>query len=171
VKRLLLLRHAKAVPADDAVADFGRKLTERGEREARHMGVRLRSHQAAPDAIVASPAARALRTAELVAGEWAYPVNRIATDQRLYLAEPAEILAVIGEQDAALTTLMIVAHNPGLTDLAHELLPALDVDDLPTAGIVALDVRSERWAALDAPAPTLLFYDFPKNSAPPLTAR
>jgi phosphohistidine phosphatase len=170
MRRLLLLRHAKAVPADEGVADFGRQLAERGERDAQRMGQRLRRRAAPPDRIVASPAERALRTAQLVAQEWGYPLERIDTDQRLYLAEPQEIMGVIGAQDAGVTTLMIVGHNPGLTELAHGLLPGLDVDDLPTGGIVALDSRSEHWAAIADGKLTLVYYDYPKNSAPP-TAR
>jgi phosphohistidine phosphatase len=163
MRRLLLLRHAKAVPVDDAIADFGRELAERGERDARRIGERLRQRNAVPDSIVASPAPRALRTAELVAAEWSYPAKRIVTDQRLYLAEPEEILVVIGEQDPKLETLLIVGHNPGLTDLAHALLPTLDVDDLPTAGIVALDSPGKNWAEISASAATLAYYEFPKN--------
>jgi phosphohistidine phosphatase len=170
MKRLLLMRHAKAVPADEGVADFGRQLAERGERDARRMGQRLRRRAAQPDRIIASPAERALRTAQLVAAEWGYAVERIASDQRLYLAEPHEILTVIGAQHSDVTTLLIVGHNPGLTELAHGLLPGLDVDDLPTGGIVALDSSTERWAAIGDAQPTLVYYDYPKNSAPP-TAR
>jgi phosphohistidine phosphatase len=165
MRRLLLLRHAKAVPADEGVADFGRQLAVRGERDARRMGQRLLRRGAPPDRIVASPAERALRTAQLVAEQWGYPIERIASDQRLYLAEPEEILAVIGAQDASVATLLIVGHNPGLTELAHDLLPGLDVDDLPTGGVVALDSRSARWAEIGAPTPTLVYYDYPKNAA------
>lgn len=166
MKRLLLLRHAKAVPADNGVADFARELAERGKRDARRMGERLARRHARPDAIVASPAERALRTAQLVADAWGYAREQIASDKRLYLAEPAEILAVIAEQAPGVGTLLIVGHNPGLTELAHALLPTLDVDDLPTSGIVALDLAIGSWEERPGASPALAYYDSPKNGAP-----
>ena len=46
MKRLLLLRHAKAVPAEHALDDIARPLAERGERDARRIGERLRATSA-----------------------------------------------------------------------------------------------------------------------------
>jgi phosphohistidine phosphatase len=164
------LRHAKAVPAETGVADITRALAERGERDAIRMGERLRLRHAPPDAIVTSTAKRTLRTAEIVASTWGYPVERIAREQRLYLADPAEILAVIGRQKNSVSTLLVVGHNPALTDLTLQLSPRFDLDDLPTGGVVALDADIDDWAKLGRVVPVLAYYDFPKNPAPP-TAR
>jgi phosphohistidine phosphatase len=67
MRQLSLLRHAKAAPAEQALADIARPLAERGERDARRIGERLRQHQLPPNLILASPSARTLRTAQLVA--------------------------------------------------------------------------------------------------------
>jgi phosphohistidine phosphatase len=170
VKRLLLLRHAKAVPAETGVADITRPLAERGERDALRMGERLRLRHACPDLVVTSPAKRTLRTAEVVADIWGYPRERIEREQRLYLADPAEILAVIGAQDRNAASLLVVGHNPALTDLTHQLSPQFDLDDLPTGGVVALDADIEDWAKLSGAKLVLAYWDFPKNPSPP-TAR
>lgn len=170
MKRLLLLRHAKAVTAETGVADITRALAERGERDAVRMGERLRLRHARPDAIVTSPAKRTLRTAEIVATTWGYPLERIAREQRLYLADPAEILAVIGAQERSVTTLLLVGHNPALTDLTHQLSPQFDLEDLPTGGVVALDADIDDWGSLARAMPVLAYCDFPKNLGPP-TAR
>ena len=77
MKRLLLLRHAKAVPATDPLTDIDRPLAERGERDARRIGERLRRQQLHPTSILTSPAARALRTAQLVAEAIDYPRDAI----------------------------------------------------------------------------------------------
>ena len=172
MRRLLLLRHAKAVPATDPLTDSARPLAERGLRDARLIGERLRQHGVRPALILSSPATRALQTAELVAAALDYARDALALERRLYLAEPATLLAVIAAQTAANETLLVVGHNPGLTDLAHRLLPTLDVDDLPTCAVVGLDYDDARgWADIATAAPTFAYYDFPKNPRPPLTRR
>jgi phosphohistidine phosphatase len=172
MRRLLLLRHAKAVPADDPLTDSARPLAERGLRDAPRIGERLRQHRARPTLILSSPATRALQTAELVAAALDYALQDIALERRLYLAEPATLIAIIAAQPAAVETLLVVGHNPGLTELCHRLLPTLDVDDLPTCAVVGLEYGvADGWAQVAGAAATLYYYDYPKNPRAPVTAR
>lgn len=172
MKRLLLLRHAKAVPAEAPLADIARPLAARGERDAHRIGERLRQHGRLPDGILASPAARTMQTAQLVAAALGKSPAAIEVERRLYLAEPAALLEAIAEQDAAIETLLVVGHNPGLTELVHELLPSFEVDDLPTAAVVGLDYPAiTDWGQIENPAARLSYYDFPKNAREPVTAR
>jgi phosphohistidine phosphatase len=172
MKRLLLLRHAKAVPAAEPLADIARPLAERGERDARRIAERLRRHQPPPARILTSSAARTLQTAQLVAQAFDRPRDSLAIERRLYLAEPAALLAAIATQDAALESLLVVGHNPGLTELVHLLLPDFEVDDLPTCSIVALDYPTGTgWDELDAATGRLAYYDFPKNAREPVIPR
>jgi phosphohistidine phosphatase len=170
MKRLLLLRHAKAVPATEPLADIARPLAERGERDARRIAERLREQQLRPALILTSPAARALRTAQIVASVTGCAPECIALERRLYLAEPAAIVEIIAAQDAAVETLLVVGHNPGLTDLVHRLLPEFDVDDMPTGAVVGIDY-AVAWSSVDDATAALSYYDFPKNSRAPVTAR
>ncbi len=172
MRRLLLMRHAKAVPAEQAAADIARPLAERGERDALRIGERLRQQFRGLGLIVASPAARALHTAQIVAGALDYPLGDIAIDPKLYLAEPDALMRVIAAQDAAFEDLLVVGHNPGLSELVHELTSNFEVDDLPTAAIVALEYKEAAdWAHLDGAAVKVGYYDFPKNARPPATPR
>jgi phosphohistidine phosphatase len=172
MRRLLLLRHAKAVPATDPLTDSARPLAERGLRDARRIGERLRQHRVRPALILSSPATRALQTAELVAAALGYAREEIALEPRLYLAEPATLIAVIADQSIETETLLVVGHNPGLTELAHRLLPALDVDDLPTCAAVGLEYgNAGGWAEIANAVPAFAYYDFPKNPRPPITSR
>lgn len=172
MKRLLLLRHAKAVPATDPLVDIDRPLSDRGERDAQRIGERLRQQGPQPALILTSPAARALRTAHLVARTIDYPRDAIALDRRLYLAEPAAIIEIIAAQDAAIGTLLVVGHNPGLSELVHRLLPAFDVDDLPTCAVVGLDYGDAvKWERFANDTASLSYYDYPKNTRTPVTAR
>jgi phosphohistidine phosphatase len=170
MKRLLLLRHAKAVPAAQPLADIGRPLAERGERDAQRMGARLRQHQRPPARILTSPAARALQTAQLVATAFDQPPEVILLEPRLYLAEPAALATVIADQDSTLESLLLVGHNPGLTELVHELSPSFTIDDLPTGAVVVLEYPSGvTWTQLEASEGRLAYYDFPKNPREPVT--
>ncbi len=172
MKRLLLLRHAKAVPAEEPLADIGRPLAERGERDARRIAQRLRHHQAPPALTLTSSATRTLQTAQLVAQTLDQPRDSLVIERRLYLAEPAALLAVIATQDAALASLLVVGHNPGLTELVHLLLPSFDVEDLPTCAIVVLDYPvATTWANLETTPSRLAYFDFPKNPGEPITPR
>jgi len=172
MRRLLLLRHAKAVPAEEPLADVARPLAARGERDAAWIGERLSRHGLKPDRIIVSPAARALRSAEIVASVLGYPREHIGTLHPLYLAEPDAILDIVAAQDARVESLLVVGHNPGLSDLVLELLPSFEIGDLPTAAVVGLDYPdAAAWAEVGAATARLAYYDFPKNLAPPVTAR
>lgn len=172
MKRLLLLRHAKAVPAEEPLADIARPLAARGERDAGWIGERLFHNGFGAHRVIVSPAARALRTAQIVAAAVGYPREHIATLQALYLAEPHAILAIIAAQDAEIESLLVVGHNPGLSELVLELLPSFEVDDLPTAAVVGLDYPGAAdWAHVAATTARLTYYDFPKNPGAPATVR
>jgi phosphohistidine phosphatase len=165
VKRLILLRHAKSSWSDGSLADAERPLSPRGERDAPRMGQRLRGRGAWPDVVVASPARRARRTARLVCQAIGHPEGSIKLDPALYLASPEAILAVVATQAEPADSVMVVGHNPGLTELANLLLPDLALDNLPTTGVVAVDVDTDRWTNVLGVACRLAFLDYPKKDA------
>src|SRR4029079_2720358 len=65
--RIYLVRHADAVPEEDAGSDRDRWLSPRGREAARILGRLLREQNLSPDAIGCSPLPRAVQTAELIA--------------------------------------------------------------------------------------------------------
>lgn len=162
VKRLTLLRHAKARPGGTSTPDKDRRLSERGERDAPVMGQRLRDSGARPSLILTSPATRALQTARLVARELGYPPEFLQREIELYLASPAVILQVLARQDDAFNNILLCGHNPGLTDLANELAGA-DIDNIPTCGLVTLEAPVRHWKQFSKGA-SLLLFDFPGKS-------
>jgi phosphohistidine phosphatase len=163
VKQLILLRHAKSSWKTDALDDIDRPLSERGNRDAPRMGMRLLARRARPALVLASPATRAQRTAKLVTRALGHRAELIKTEEALYLATPASVLAVVAGQDDAHDCLLVVGHNPGLTDLANRLLPDLELDNLPTAGVVAIDLATTSWKDVGEAPARLAYYDYPKN--------
>ena len=57
---------------------------------------------------------------------------------------------------------MVVGHNPGMTDFANYLVPGL-TDNLPTAGVVAVQFEQDDWSLYERPETELITYDYPKR--------
>jgi phosphohistidine phosphatase len=111
-----LLRHAKSdYPA--GVADRDRPLAPRGVREAGLAGDWLRAHAPAIDAVLCSTAARARETLARTLID--APVDYV---DRLYDATPdtviEEINGVPSRFDTEVQTLLVIGHEPALSQVA-----------------------------------------------------
>ncbi|WP_330294735.1 SixA phosphatase family protein [Streptomyces sp. NBC_00503] len=113
--RLVLLRHAKSAWPD--VADHERPLGPRGLRDAPAAGRWLRDAGCLPALVICSTARRARETWALAAGQLGAEVP-VRFDERVYAAEPEDLLEVVSEVPEEVGTLLLVGHNPGLADLA-----------------------------------------------------
>lgn len=163
MKTLYLVRHAKSSWEDPFLDDMERPLNSRGRKDAPRMGKRLRDRNLLPDRIVSSPAERALSTSVLLAEKMGYPVKNIHADDRLYHATEEELLSVVRKQDDRNNAIMIVSHNPGLTDFVNSLSEELVTDNVPTCGVIAIELPVQSWKTVDWGKGTVLFFDFPKN--------
>lgn len=164
LRRLTLLRHAKSSWADGDLPDRDRPLNDRGERDAPMMGARLRARGARPTLILTSPAVRARRTAQIIAREINYPQEFLQREAELYLASPEGIVAVIARQDDAFRDLVVCGHNPGLTDLANRLTGS-HIDNVPTCGLVVVELELDAWSGLPGARGKLALFDFPRRPA------
>ncbi|NNE59472.1 MAG: histidine phosphatase family protein [Woeseia sp.] len=162
MKTLTLLRHAKSSWDSPALADNERPLNKRGERDAPVMAARIQAAGIRPSLIISSHAVRAWTTAKVVANELSYPLEFLQREKDLYLASRRRILEIISRQDEGFNNMMVVGHNPGLTDLANYLVPDL-TDNLPTCGVVSVSVDSETWELRNDATCELLLYDYPKK--------
>ena len=162
IKTLCLIRHAKSSWKYPGLADADRPLSTRGRREAALMGRVLSERGFAPDRWFSSPALRALRTAEAVAGAVGCSISRIALEQRLYERSSEEMLAFLQTMDDHANWVACVGHNPELTDLAYRLA-SKNIATVPTCGVVEMRFVMEQWQALGASKPLSVSFDFPKN--------
>jgi phosphohistidine phosphatase len=119
-RTLLLLRHTKAVPSDDAEDDFERVLAPRGRRQARVLAGWFRAQAISPDRALSSPAARTRETLDIARSGFA-GAPAVEFDRKLYLAPWATILDRIRAVPDESATLLVVGHNPGLHELAVSL--------------------------------------------------
>lgn len=143
MKTLTLVRHAKSSWKHPGLADLLRPLNRRGKRDAPRMGSRLAAQQIWPQIIVSSPAVRALTTAELMTSELDRQPAEVIIDKRIFRAYSDQLLDVIHDFDASLHHVMLIGHNPGLTDLVERLAHA-GIANMPTCGIVVLGFSMDR---------------------------
>ena len=162
MKTLMLMRHAKSSWKDEKLDDFDRPLNRRGRRDAPFMGKILALKSIRPGMIVSSPAVRALATAIAVAEELGYPANYLKTEKRLYEAPARQILQVIREWTDPVDNVLLVAHNPGLTNLAN-LLACAELANIPTAGIVSVDLDVEHWSDTGEGRGNMRWFEYPKK--------
>jgi phosphohistidine phosphatase len=162
MKTLTLVRHAKSSWKDRGLSDRERPLNKRGKRDAPLMGRFITEAGVRPSQIISSPAVRAWTTAKIFAQELGYPIEFLQREDGLYLASLDNLLDVVATQDAGFNNLMLFAHNPGLTDFANYLVPGL-TSNLPTSGVVSVNLDSDDWMLYDRPKTELVLYDYPKN--------
>ncbi|WP_328483230.1 histidine phosphatase family protein [Streptomyces sp. NBC_00377] len=171
-RRLVVLRHAKSAwPA--GVPDHERPLAPRGRRDAPAAGRVLAGAGCLPDLALCSTAARARATWESAAAEWGAPPP-VRFDPRLYGADVPELLDVVHETPAAVGTLLLVGHNPGLQELVLELAgdgpdDALDEVRLkfPTSATAVLTWYGPGWSALTPGTALLTSMAVPRGRKPP----
>jgi phosphohistidine phosphatase len=139
-RQLWLLRHAEAEPHGTR-SDAERRLTARGEAQARSAGIALARLGATFDAVLFSPKVRARQTAELAAEQW--EGERSGVGRRELLAHPPlaegfdarqalDVLASIPADGR----LLLVGHEPTLSGVVGDLTGGLV--DLKKGGLAVL---------------------------------
>jgi phosphohistidine phosphatase len=161
MKTLYLVRHAKSSWGDPAVPDRDRPVNERGLRDLTAMGKRLAQRDVKLDVMLTSPAVRALTTAEHLAKALGIKRKEIVVVERLYAAPAKDLLDVIEGLDDKRRRVMLVAHNPGLTELAQHF--AGEITDMPTCAIAEFRFAVPSWSDLGKAEPGCVVFDFPKN--------
>ncbi len=162
MKTLTILRHAKSSWSDRSLPDHDRPLNARGERDAPMMAGRLRQAGIRPSLILCSSAVRAGATAKEIAKEISYPLEFLQREKGLYHAGVNGLLDILAKQDLGFNSILIVGHNPGLTDLVNLLVPDL-TDNLPTCGFVSIVVDRDDWDFRSVEGVELTAYDYPKR--------
>jgi phosphohistidine phosphatase len=165
MKILYLLRHAKSSWAEPGLGDQQRSLNKRGSSDAPMMGERFAGRGEQLDHIVSSPALRALSTAELFAEACGLAGDQIDTNSDLYFLGSGSIEATILAQDDQVERLMLVFHNPDITEFVNSIDYAFHVDNMPTCGLVKLSCDIESWSNWSRDNTRFDYFDFPKNDS------
>jgi phosphohistidine phosphatase len=160
-RRLIIVRHARAAQQPPGGGpDRLRPLTDRGEADIRAAARRMVQAGIVADLIVSSPATRTDGTARIVADALRVDPAAIDYAPEAYNASLGDLLDVIAGTDPDVRRLLIVGHNPGLSELADLLIANGVVPGLPTSGIVAIDLPLEDWSAIGRARGTLVYQNF-----------
>ncbi len=177
VKRLGLLRHAKSEEHQPSGRDFDRGLNAKGRRAAAAVGRTMTRVQPGFDKVVASAAARAQETLDIVLDTMgrSAPVDRV-DDKNLYLADPETLIEAAEKYGGEAETLLLVAHNPGLEELILDLVPfdpedrlrAIVDEKLPTGAFALIELDIDDWSQLSNAKGRLVKLTLPRDLDPAL---
>lgn len=162
MKHLLLIRHAKSSWDETTARDFDRPLNERGLKEAPAMALRLLNKNISIDAFISSPAKRALTTAELFAKTYGLKEKNIIQIPELYNVRTETFFQVIPSLNNDFKTVALFSHNPGVTYFVNELT-ATKIDHMPTCGVFAINIKTDKWKNFEFAEKEFWFFDYPKS--------
>lgn len=168
MRRLLLLRHAKAERSQPGERDHDRVLAARGRVDAKKLGAYLARHAFVPDLALVSTSARTRETWAQVAQAFAAPPPA-DFDERIYDAAPEAILQAIKETGPETGTLIVIGHNPSMQELASTLVATGDIDarerlgeGFPTSALALITFALADWSSLHSRAGRLEHFVTPR---------
>lgn len=169
MKRLCLMRHAKSDWAHPEQGDAERTLNDRGIRSAAFLADYIVDQGWLPDAALCSTATRARLTIAPLAERLS---SSCVVDYRdsLYMAMPDDLLAAIRALDNDASSVLIVAHNPGLEMLSVQLADKESTaeaermaDHFPTGSLVVFEFDIDDWADVKSGEGQVRFFGKPRE--------
>lgn len=163
MKNILLIRHAKSDWNNENLTDFERPLNARGLRDAKFMSSRLAKKGENIDCIITSAAVRALTTAQFFSQALDIDKNSIIQNRFLYGASEGQYLDIIQELDDSVQDIILIAHNPSISNLALTLCSQLELESMPTCCMVhILFPLAKSWRDIQQNTGHLVSIEYPK---------
>ena len=159
MKSIIFGRHAKSSWDDISLRDHDRPLNKRGVKDAELMGKNLRALEIYPEVLIASSALRAKTTAEIYykyVGCEIFEINK-----SLYHAPPNTFLTIAGNIPDKFDSAMMIAHNPGITELAN-IYSEEFISNVPTGGIFIVKFKVNSWKEISTFNGILTNFLYPK---------
>jgi phosphohistidine phosphatase len=154
MKRLLLIRHAKATHDTD-YKDFERPLKKSGIKDSETMAERLKAQDYIPQIVISSPSLRTKTTADIFAEHLS--VSKIQTDKAIYEASEEDLLNIINEFPDQYNFIALVGHNPAISQLLYYLTG--QIKNVPPCAIAVIDFEFGEWKLISGNTGNLVHYD------------
>ena len=119
-KTLILMRHSKSSWDNSYKDDFDRPLNSRGRENAQMVAKHIHSLGFKPELTLCSSAVRCKETLELVIPYFPKKTHIRYLDD-LYLAPERTILEMVKSIELSIDQMLVIGHNPGLSDLSQSL--------------------------------------------------
>jgi len=162
MKKIYLIRHAKASSIEFGMSDFQRPLSKKGKSDAAYMAKRLKNFGILPDLVISSPAKRAKTTAKVIAETVGYEKSKIIFQESLYESSYQTYRYLLDSLDDSLNSIFIVAHNPTITEVG-EILSGAILTNMPTCSIVCIEFDVQSFKDVKENSGKILFFDYPKK--------
>ena len=162
MKKLLLVRHAKAEKISPNQKDFDRELANKGQMDAPRIAQIIFNEGVKPQLIVSSPAARALTTAQLFAEQLKIENAAIVQNEDIYEASPGVLLKIVNNFSDETDFIALFGHNPGFSYLA-EYLTGSEIGEIPTCGALLIEFNFDSWKLISQNTGSLIKNWYPKE--------
>ena len=160
MKKLIIVRHSKSSWKDMSLSDFNRPLNGRGKSDGPLMADYLKSKINKIDYLHSSSSVRTFETSKYFINQIQF--GKVEYDDSLYHSSATSILNMISNYSADYQSVMIIAHNPGLTNLINNITN-ISLDNLPTTGIAEIEFNINDWSKLSYKNSNLIDLKFPKQ--------
>ncbi|MCW8936185.1 MAG: histidine phosphatase family protein [Gammaproteobacteria bacterium] len=161
MKTVLFARHAKSNWNEPGVSDFNRPLNEKGKNDAPLMATYLQQCGYIIHQIISSDAARALATAEEYK-KYLTPDKPVIQNHIIYMASHLDIVDIIKQLPDKQSTVMIVGHNPTMTEVVNYYTRD-GVSDMPSCSVAIVQFEANNWSDIKREHGDLLAFEYPKK--------
>lgn len=145
MKRLILMRHAKAEQGNFETSDFNRKLADKGKIDANSAAKVLKTHLHKIDLIVTSSSKRTAKTAKIVAENFDIDKKEIVFVDELYEAETNVYIHVIRNlSDLDANTVLLVGHNPTIGAMAA-IMSDFKIQEFKPGSFAVFQIPLDTW--------------------------
>jgi phosphohistidine phosphatase len=153
------MRHAKSDWSNAGQTDHQRSLNARGRKDTPRIAQKIKDYGILPDLILVSDAERTRETWQILSEILPSIPTRFSHD--LYLASAQQITKTIEEVDPLIDTVLILAHNPGITDVFYSLA-GVRIDNVPTAGVGCIQFDTDNFKNVLKSSTELEYFYYPK---------
>lgn len=143
-RHLFICRHAETHDPYPLQPDFERELTPEGIRQANETGKWVREQYQKVDAIISSPARRASATAHILANRLYFEHDQIIYDPEIYNPRESQLLKSISQLPDSVKKVLLVSHNPALTQLLRSLTNK-NLAYMEPAQVAVVSIEMEHW--------------------------
>ena len=137
------MRHAEAGMAS---TDVKRQLTSHGMKQALESAFELKK-LFSPQYVIVSPAIRTKMTADQVASVYGWNDNYCVYIDVVYNASQSVLIKLIESLPNEYTDVLLIAHNPGVSNLVGYLTSGFGVGFSPGT-FALLDIDTDSWSEL-----------------------
>ena len=159
MKRVILMRHGKSDWSNAGQTDHQRTLNVRGRKDTPQIVRKIKAYGILPELILVSDAERTRETWQILSEILPAAPTRFTHD--LYLASAQQIIKIIENVDPLIDTVLILAHNPGITDVFYSLA-GVKIDNVPTAGVGCIQFDTDTFKNIMESTTELEYFYYPK---------